>query len=119
MILVHEHLWNYLSFLFFRSLSHAWFPFSSALSELCAENDLSTQIPHNKQQNTFHQISVDTISGNTVDLDIKEIFVKTLNGKTITLKVTDVDTIEVLKNKIEVKEGLVFCFFHNVSHVYL
>ena len=35
-----------------------------------------------------------------------QIFAKTLTGKTITLDVTPLDTIEIVKNKIQNKEGI-------------
>ena len=35
-----------------------------------------------------------------------QIFVKTLTGKTITLELEATDTIEVMKNKIQDKEGV-------------
>jgi len=35
-----------------------------------------------------------------------QIFVKTLTGKTVTLEVEPSDTIEIIKNKIQEKEGI-------------
>jgi ubiquitin C len=36
----------------------------------------------------------------------KQIFIKTLTGRTVTLEVTDSDTVESLKQKLEDKEGI-------------
>ena len=51
-------------------------------------------------------ITISNNSNNTEFADVMIIFCKTLTGKTITLEVEASDTIEVVKQKIQDREGI-------------